>query len=33
MIIVNKFGYFLEHVEKLEKDLISLYYEAEDRNP
>jgi hypothetical protein len=32
MIIVNKFGYFLEHVEKLEKDLISLYYEAEDRN-
>lgn len=33
MIIVNKYGYFLEHVEKLDKDLVSLYYEAEDRNP
>jgi len=33
MIIVNKYGYFLEHVEQLDKDLISLYYEALDRNP
>jgi hypothetical protein len=33
MIIVNKYGYFLEHVEKLDKDLISLYYEALERNP
>lgn len=33
MIIVNKYGYFLEHVEKLDEELISLYYEAEDRNP
>jgi hypothetical protein len=33
MIIVNKYGYFLEHVEKLDKELISLYYEAVDRAP
>jgi hypothetical protein len=33
MIIVNKYGYFLDTVEQLEKDLISLYYEAVDRNP
>jgi hypothetical protein len=32
MIIVNKYGYFLEHVDKLDKDLNSLYYEAVDRD-
>lgn len=32
MIIVNKYGYFLEHVDKLDKDLNSVYYEAVDKS-
>lgn len=32
MIIVNKYGYFLEHVDKLGSDLKSLYYEAIDKD-
>lgn len=32
MIIVNKYGYFLEHVEALDRDLKSLYYQAVERN-
>jgi hypothetical protein len=32
MIIVNKYGYVLKHIDELEEDLHSLYYEAIDRN-